>query len=121
MPEAGHVEAAVTGEIVPYNALALYLRDFDFAAGGERKISLLPDQKSHKSTPAQVALATIRYAGVEDGSYKLTVSAEGGVLGTFWFATDRLHVMTRYEGADGQRYRLKTVERNNYWTITREQ
>ena len=127
MPEAGHAEAQMTGRIVPFNALPLYLRDFDFSkpAGTEVKLMLLPDQKSHKSTPAQVTLATIKYAGVEDGSFKLTVHADGsltnnGLLGTFYFATDRLHVMTRYEGTDGQRYVLKSVERNNYWTIASE-
>jgi hypothetical protein len=29
----------------------------------------------------------------------------------------RLHVMTKYRGADGQAYDLKSVERVNYWTI----
>ena len=81
---------------------------------------MLPDQKSHKSTPAQVTLATIKYAGVEDGSHKLVVMAGAELLGTFYFATDRLHVMTRYEGADGQRYLLTSVERNDYWTIPSE-
>jgi hypothetical protein len=122
MPEAGHAEAQLTGPIIPFNALPLYLRNFDFSkpAGTEVKLALLPDQKSHKSTPALVALATVKYAGVEDGSHKLTVHADGKLLGTFHFATDRLHVMTRYEGTDGQRYLLKSVERNNYWTLPPE-
>jgi hypothetical protein len=122
MPQAGHAEAQLSGKIIPYNALPLYLRNFDFSqpVGTEVKLSLLPDQKSHKSTPAQVALATIKYAGVEDGSHKLTVTTDNKLLGTFYFATDRLHVMTRYQGADGQQYQLISVERNNYWSITSE-
>jgi hypothetical protein len=35
-------------------------------------------------------------------------------------ASDRLHVMTRYRGADGQTYDLQKLERVDYWTIRGE-
>ena len=38
--------------------------------------------------------------------------------GTYFFAADRQHVMTRYRSADGsQTYDLQTHERTDYWTI----
>ncbi len=39
---------------------------------------------------------------------------------TYWMAADRLHVMVKYAGPEGQTYELKAVSRVNYWTIKGE-
>ena len=60
--------------------------------------------------------AEVRYAGEGDGTHKLELVQGGEVLGTFEMADDRRHVMVGYDGADGQTYRLKSVERVDYWS-----
>lgn len=120
LPGTGRVEAKVSADggapVVAFNSLPLYLRDFDFISKVDEKIRLLPDQKMNHPAPAEPAEATVRYAGTEGAGHKLEVVQDGKVIGTFHFAPDRLHVMTAYEGAEGQTYKLKTVERTDYWT-----
>ena len=96
--------------------LPLYLRDFDFAGKASQEVALLPDQTSNDKVSFKPIDAEIRFAGEEDGSYKLEVIADGKLIGAYWMAKDRLHVMTRYQGADGQTYELAEVSRVNYWT-----
>lgn len=116
MPEAGRKEATVPAEnAVAEDSLPIYLRDFDFAGGEEKSIQLLPSQKDNKHTPHEPVAATIRPAGEEDDSYKLELIVDGKVRGTYWFAKDRLHVMTKYVG-NGQEYTLKDLSRVDYWT-----
>lgn len=117
----GTVDAAdvVPVNMVPVNALPLYLRDFDFEAGGEVAVTLLPDQKSNRLQPWEPVAGTIKYVGEVDGGHALEVFAGDRLLGTYVMADrDRLHVMVSYESADGtQTYELKTQERVDYWTV----
>lgn len=133
MPEAGRVSGAVraSGAVVPQDALPLWLRDYDFRSRPELRFTLLPSQRNNVATPYAPVPARVRYAGEEDGSHKLEVYVEPSasiakdpsrgvdgmaLAGTYWMASDRLHVMTRFLGADGQRYELKGVDRVDYWT-----
>lgn len=117
MPEAGRKEATIAAaDVVAEDSLPLYLRDFPFTAGGEKPIQLLPSQKDNKHTPHEPVAATVRSAGEEDGSYKLELVVDGQVRGTYWFARDRLHVMTKYTGPNGQEFVLKDLSRVDYWT-----
>ncbi len=126
MPEAGRVEKSVSAPdartpLVAYNSLPVWLRGYDFANKPTVDLSILPDQKNNRATPADPAAAQVKYAGAEDGSHKLELSIDGKLSGTYWFATDRQNVMTRYESADGQQtYKLKSLDRVNYWTIKGE-
>ena len=68
---------------------------------------------------ATAIAAEVRYGGEEADAHKLELHVGGKIAGTYWMAKDprRLHVMTKYRGADGQAYDLKSVERVNYWTV----
>ena len=81
---------------------------------------LLPSQKSNRATPAEGMAATLRNAGEQNGAYKVELVVEKAVRATYWMAKDRLHVMVKYAGPDGQTYELKEVARVNYWTIKGE-
>ena len=120
LPGTGRVEKKVSGgdgvPVVAFNSLPLYLRNFDFISKVDEKIRLLPDQKTNRPAPVDPVDATVRYAGTEEVGHKLELVVGGKVIGTFHFAPDRLHVMTAYEGPDGQTYKLKEVERTDYWT-----
>jgi hypothetical protein len=123
MPEAGRRAATVTkGDraVVAENSLPLYLRDFNFASKGEVAVALLPSQKSNRATPAEPIATVIKYAGEENGAYKIELVVEKAVRATYWMAGDRLHVMLKYAGPEGQTYELKEVSRVNYWTIKGE-
>ena len=123
MPEAGRRAATVTTSdraVVAENSLPLYLRDFDFAVKGETAVMLLPSQKSNRATPAEGMAAALRNAGEENGAYKVELVVEKAVRATYWMAKDRLHVMVKYAGPEGQMYELKEVGRVNYWTIKGE-
>jgi hypothetical protein len=126
MPEAGRRAATVTGgakgdrPVVAENSLPIYLREFDFAAKGEAAIALLPSQKSNRATAPEPIAATMRYAGEENGARKIELVVEKAVRATYWMAADRLHVMVKYAGPEGQTYELKEISRVNYWTIKGE-
>jgi hypothetical protein len=123
MPEAGRRAATVTkGDrpVVAENSLPIYLREFDFGAKGEAAIALLPSQKSNRATAAEPIAATLRYAGEENGTHKVELMVEKAVRATYWMAADRLHVMVKYAGPEGQTYELKELSRVNYWTIKGE-
>ncbi|MEM8873613.1 MAG: hypothetical protein AAGD32_05075 [Planctomycetota bacterium] len=119
MPGEGRQTGTVSGDVVPVNALPLYLRDFDFAAGEDVTLSLLPDQKSNRLQPFTPVEGTIKYLGEVDGGYELEVHIGGNLFGTYTMADrDRLHVMLSFESADGtQTYKLKSQDRVNYWSI----
>lgn len=147
MPEAGRDGVDLRFDrkkpLVPEDALAFYLRGFPFegATMGNAKakpavkptelaIELLPTQKTNRATLINVRQAVVRFAGSEDGSYKIELVAQENpadrkspmvVRGTYWFAgADRLHVMTKYRNADGsQSYDLESQSRIDYWTIKR--
>jgi hypothetical protein len=137
MPEAGRVAADLdppkgnnAGVFVPEDGLALWLRGFDFQSRQPARFWLLPTQKSNRATPHLPVAAEVKHAGEENGAHRLEVMTFAPTRmagsawdqparphGTFWMAADRLHLMTRAELADGQRYELKKVERVDYWTI----
>ncbi|MDB5323095.1 MAG: hypothetical protein JWN40_4726 [Phycisphaerales bacterium] len=120
MPEAGRRAATVAKSdrpVVAENALQIYLREFDFASKGEAGIALLPSQKSNRATAPESIAATLRYAGEENAAHKIELVVEKAVRATYWMAADRLHVMTKYAGPEGQTYELTEVSRVNYWTI----
>ena len=124
MPGAGRVTARVEaggagggGPVVPFNALPLWLRDFDFGKMGTTTFRLLPDQKSNRLTPHEPVGALVRYREATEDGHRLELVVEGELVGTFEMADDRRHVMLGYESADGeQTYRLKAVERVDYWS-----
>lgn len=115
-PEEGRKTGQAPADAVAEDSLPLYLRNFDFAGKGEQSLQLLPSQKSNKHVSHAPLAATVRYAGEEAGAHKLEVVVDGAVRGTYWLATDRLHVMTRYLGADGTEWTLKRLDRVDYWT-----
>lgn len=120
MPEAGVEKGEVEvgdAPLVPFDALPLWLRGYDFAARPTVAIQLLPGQKSNRATPTRPVAAEIRYAGDEPDAHVLQLAQGGRVLGAFRMARDRLHVMVGYDGADGVTYRLRSVERTDYWTL----
>ncbi|MGF1634520.1 MAG: hypothetical protein ACFCVE_11770 [Phycisphaerae bacterium] len=120
MPESGRQNETVTAAgkpVVPFDALPLWLRNYDFEARPTVEITLLPDQRSNRATPAEPAAAEVRHVGTSDAGHKLELVQAGKVLGTYEMAADRNHVMLAYEGADGQTYTLRALERVNYWTI----
>jgi hypothetical protein len=121
MPGSGRVEAMVETDddkpTVAFNALPLWLRDFDFQTGGEVDFYLLPDQKSNRTTPHEPVDATARMVGTSDEGHQIVVTAGNQPLGLFTMATDRLHVMVSFESNDGrQTYELKSLQRTDYWT-----
>lgn len=119
LPEQGRVHGDVTQgkrQIVAADSLPLYLRDFDFIGKATRRVALLPDQTDNANVKFQPVDAEIRFAGENDDGYKLQVITGDKILGTYWMARDRLHVMTRYQGADGQTWELAEVSRVNYWS-----
>ena len=124
MPEAGRRAATLTKAdrpVVAENSLPLYLRDFNLAAKAEAAIvALLPSQKSNRATAPEPIAATLRYAGEDNGAHRIELIVDKAVRATYWMATDRLHVMVKYAGPDGQTYELKEVSRVNYWTIKGE-
>jgi hypothetical protein len=123
MPEAGRKAETIQvtgGAAVAQDSLPLYLRDYDFANRPIVKLALLPSQKSNRPTASQPVAAEVRGRGEEDGAYRVDLHVDGKVAGTYWMAKDRLHVMVKYRGADGQAYDLREVSRVNYWTIKGE-
>ena len=119
MPEAGRVNAKVQQEgvpVVPFNGLSLYLRGYDFEGRPEMKVMLLPDQKANGLTPHEPFEATVSFAGETEEGYELEVKQGQELIGTYTFAKDRRHVMLSYEGAGGDSYKLKSLDRINYWT-----
>ena len=117
MPEEGHIMTKIpAAAAVAEDSLPLYLRDYDFAGRQSASIQLLPTQKANKHVPHDPLAAQVRYAGEEGDSHKLEVVVDGAVRGTYWFAKDRLHVMTRHLSADGTDWTLKSLDRVNYWT-----
>lgn len=118
-PEEGRVTAQVDRadvQIVPEDALPLYVRDFPFDNPQDQRIALLPTQKSNRHVAHKPINATLRYAGEEGDSHKVELVVDDAVRGTYWLAKDRQHLMTRYEGADGTKLTLKSLDRVDYWT-----
>lgn len=127
MPEAGRHTALIHAAplpIVAEDSLPLWLRNYDFAKREAVRISLLPTQKSNRPTDHEPLEVEVRFVEEQADAYVLSVqdvrSDRSVQRGTFWMAKDRLHVMLRHEGVDGQRYELKQLSRVNYWTITGE-
>ncbi len=124
MPEAGRVSDTIRTDTrkptVAHDGLSLWLRSYDFQNRPTLQIALLPDQTSNRETSPKPLDATVKYVALEDDGHRLEVSVDGRTIGTYWMAPDRLHVMTRYEGVDGQTYRLTGLERSEYWTIKGE-
>ncbi|MCS7033357.1 MAG: hypothetical protein NZ561_05095, partial [Phycisphaerae bacterium] len=135
MPETGR-RTGIIGQrgmrLVAEDALPLWLRDLDFQSRSPVRFWLIPSQKSNRPTPYLPIPAEARITGVDGDSYKVEVligevpDSPGEsvppmrLLGTFWMARDRLHVMTRAVMADGRTYQLTSLARVNYWTITGE-
>jgi len=133
MPESGRVSRQIKVEkepMIPQDALPLWLRDYDFNSRQPARFWMLPSQKSNRATGFLPVAAEARFAGEDGDAYKLEVvtfaptrmagspwDQPSRPVGTFWMDKQRLHVMTKYHGADGQTYELKSVERVDYWTI----
>lgn len=118
-PEEGRRTAQVRQAdqpVVAEDSLPLFVRSFPFDNPQDQSIALLPTQKSNKHVPYEPINATLRYAGEEDDAHKVELVVDGNVRGTYWLAKDRQHVMTRYEGADGTKLILKSLDRVDYWT-----
>lgn len=118
-PEEGRRSAQIPQDglpVVPEDALPLFGRNFPFDDPKDQPIALLPTQKSNKHVAHTPLSATLRYAGNEGDTHKVDLVVDGKIRGTYWFAKDRQHVMTRYEGADGTSYALKSLDRVDYWT-----
>jgi len=123
MPEAGRVEGKIDAggrKFVPVDSLGLWLRDYDFVNRPKVSFSTIVTQKSNRPTSAKLMDAQVTFAGEEADAFKLEVHAAGQLIGSYWMAKDRLHVMVRAELADGQKYALKQVQRVDYWTIVGE-
>ena len=85
------------------------------------KFWIVDSEKTNRPTNQAVNPAEARFAGMEEEAYKIQVVKSDLLVGTYWMAKDRLHVMMRYESADGsQKYELKSIDRVNYWTIRNE-
>lgn len=118
-PEEGRVTAQIepaAQPIVPEDALPLFTRNFPFDNPQDQAIVLLPTQKSNRHVPHQPVNATLRYAGEDGDAHKVELVVDNAVRGTYWLAKDRQHLMTRYEGADGTKLTLKSLDRVDYWT-----
>jgi hypothetical protein len=123
MPEAGRKTDTIRvtgGHPIAQDSLPLYLRDYDFTNRPRIMVALLPSQKSNRPTDSQPVGAEIRGAPDENNLHRIDLLAANKLIGTYWFAKDRLHVMVKYQGADGQTYDLKELSRVNYWTIKGE-
>ena len=134
LPEQGRRGGTVARDadlpVVPFNALPLWLRGYEFEKGAPMRLMMIPDQKHNgisapEPYPVMVSLRDKTEEGyvVELGEDPRGPNGEEGEprrIGMFTFARDRNHVMLTYEGADGQKYRLKELERVNYWTRDEE-
>lgn len=124
MPEQGRqndtVSLSGSAPTVAFNSLPLVLRGYDFEGREDLSFRMLPDQKSNHLVDHAPIDATVTFDGETDEAYRLTLSAAGEEVGTFEFAKDRQHVMLSYEGVNGDSYRLKELDRINYWTRDEE-
>lgn len=129
-PDTGHShgEYAPPRDWVFQDALSVVLRGYPFDLPlGPIEVNLLPDQTSTRPTGWKAERAWIEYVGRERlelpiGAVEaehLRVLTEGGVEHEYWFAAEGgrpwLHVMVQYEGPEGVRYRLRSMERSAYW------
>jgi hypothetical protein len=122
MPGTGRQKATVSVSedrpVLPFNALPVALRGFNFEADQPLEFRLILDQRSNRPTQPQPVDAVLTPAGETDDGYLLDLAdADGKVIGRFEFAKDVGQIMLRYEGRDGQTYDLRDVERVDYWTI----
>jgi hypothetical protein len=127
-PDGGRREGRLAGEPVPFDALTLVLRDFPFDAPADRRLAVLPSQKSPRRVPFEPEARVARYGGREtlelpagrvDARRVDLLRPDGSVEARFWFAADGgapwLHALVRYEGPEGVTYRLVSLERTKYW------
>lgn len=119
--------------VVPYNSLPLWLRGYDFEKRQAVRFLMLGDQKGNATTSPEPVPAVVEFVEEtpeahvlrikgdptmvkKDGERVVVKTRVPGVIGTVQVAKDRNNVMLAYEGADGQKYRLKSLQRVNYWT-----
>ncbi len=130
-PGAGMAEGLLARDDAQFvDALPLVLRDFPFEASpGEGIVMwLVPSQKDTHRVPFEPVACEVVHIGEEVcelplgqlEAHHLRVTAEGGgLVGDYWFAADGgaplLHALVRYEGPDGQSYRLSSLGRRAYW------
>ncbi len=128
-PGAGLREGSIARLDVCFeDALPLILRDFPFESGervGPQRLRVVPSQKSTGSVPFEPTTMEVVARGRETlelpvGSreaFRLDLMAGDGERprASFWFATDGLHPLVRYEGPQGVTYRLRSIERTAYW------
>jgi hypothetical protein len=113
---------------VLFDALTLTLRDFPFDAPADLALRVIPSQKDTHQTSFDPVDRTVRYAGKSTQDLPIgridaheldLVTPEGKVEARFWFAAEasplKLHVLVRYEGVMGVKYRLQSIERTAYW------
>jgi hypothetical protein len=122
MPGNGRSTAEVSRDgppVIPFNALPLALRAYDFAAKPTLSFRMIPDLRSNRAVDATPIDVTVTHAEETEDGHVLTLSSGDTVRGTFTFAKDRGHVMLSYRG-DGQTYELRDVSRVNYWTLPKK-
>ena len=123
LPEQGRRGGAFESDdrpVVPADALALYLRGYDYAAKPVLELSLIPPQKSNQIEPFRPVPATVKFTAEDADTYSVEVSTNGSALGTYTFAKDRRHVLLRYDGTNGDHLALKSLDRVDYWTRREE-
>jgi hypothetical protein len=141
-PGAGTRQGSLTDPgIVFEDALALVLRDLPFPTappdgpagnlGDDVRLGfelpVLPSQKNTHAVPYQpmtlsVVIGPHETLGLPCGevrAWRVTLDRDGTEHARFWFAADGaapwLHALVRYQGADGVRYELRSLERTAYW------
>jgi hypothetical protein len=133
-PGAGTKQGRIEPSAVVFeDALALVLRDMPFSSVQApdifvgHELLVLPSQKDTRSVSYEPLLLSAVAAPAqllslpigEVRAHTVTLDREGEVRARYWFAADGsapwLHALVQYEGPDGVRYRLKSLERTAYW------
>jgi len=132
LPGTGRHEGEIESHGVHFeDALSLVLRDFPFESarpGATYALHLVASQKSNARVSFEPLERTLRCGGREElelpigavSAWRLTLEdASGATLATYWFAAEGaapwLHALVRYEGPNGQSYRLRSIAREAYW------
>lgn len=127
-PGGGIREGRCDGDAIPFDALTVWLRDFDFEAKKDVAVSVLPMQKDTHRVPFEPVARTVRFVGTSDVSVPFgkvrahelaLVDPAGTTEARYWFAADAaaplLHVLVKFSGPQGIAYELATHERTAYW------
>ncbi|MCC6408425.1 MAG: hypothetical protein IT453_14780 [Planctomycetes bacterium] len=129
-PGAGQRQGEIAGVHTAHfvDELPLLLRDFDFAKPSDRYVRVVPSQKDTHAVAWTPFSAHVIWKGKEEvevpaGKLEAHHLELTGVdrpwRADYWFAADggpeRLHVLVKFAGPDGQSYALVSQERTAYW------